>query len=166
MKDRFATQARRPVRCIFLFAVVLVAACEGTPPPAPDLNTVVWERYRDDQIGFSVEHPDVYETDRHHGGVLLRHDGYPVVAISYADEDEADRRGLWADHKAVGNVELAGITGKRYVYDHWDGPAYMHTVSFVIPWQGRYLALEFRTKNETLDPVQQRIQESFRVGRN
>jgi hypothetical protein len=111
-----------------------------------------------------VDVPDFYSGGEHQNGrsVLFRHDGYPVLSISFVDEYEGDSRGLWVGHESVGSIRLAGRDGKRYVYRHYDGPSYMRTVSYVVEHRDRWLGLEFRTELEEADPLQQRILESFR----
>lgn len=63
MKNHFLRQGQRPLYISPLLAVVMVTGCEDAPPTAPDVETVTWERYRDDQIGFALNHPDVYKHD-------------------------------------------------------------------------------------------------------
>ena len=87
------------------------------------------------------------------------------MAINYTTKREADERGLWADHKAAGKIKLAGQSGKQYIYNHYDGPFYMRTISYVIELDSKFLALEFRTQNEKTDSLQQHILESFTLSR-
>ena len=79
---------RRVTTLLFaaLAASVLFAGCESPPPPAPDADAVAWTDYEDAEVGFSFRHPEVYVTDVYAarpGGVLLRHDGYPVLSVSH-----------------------------------------------------------------------------------
>ena len=141
--------------------LLLLGACRSVPPTAPDAARASWRTYSDTQGGYSVSYPDAYDVDEHGGGVLFRHEGYPVVSISHATEEQADDRGLWADHDPVGDAVLGGRPGKKYVYDHHDALSYMRTVSFVVEHRDRYLGLEFRTDLESPDDVQQRMLDSF-----
>ncbi len=142
----------------------LMAGCGGTPPQSPPANAVAWKVYSNPVVGYTLEHPDLYETEEDHDGrtVLLRYDGYPVISIRHADEQEGRSRGLWIKHEAVGSIELDSREGLKYIYDHYDGPFYMRTVSYVVEHGGQFLGLEFRTDREELDGVLRRVLRSFR----
>ena len=148
-----------------LTLVALLCACRGTPPEAPDASSVEWARYDNPVVGFSMEYPDSYAVDEEADGlgVIFRHDGYPVIAIRHVDERESDRRGLWGDHEPVDAIELAGRRGKRYDYNHSDGPFYMRTVSYVVAHRGKFLGVEFRTNLDRPDAIQQRVLDSIRL---
>ena len=62
----------------------------------------------------------------------------------------------------MGSIELDNREGLKYIYDHYDGPFYMRTVSYVVEYGGKFLGLEFRTDREELDDVQRRVLRSFR----
>jgi hypothetical protein len=142
----------------------LMTGCGGTPPQNPSATAVAWKVYSNPVVGYTLEHPDLYETeeDLDGGTVLLRYDGYPVISIRHADEQEGRRHGLWIKHEAVGSIELDRREGLKYIYDHYDGPFYMRTVSYVVEYGGKFLGLEFRTDREELDDVQRRVLRSFR----
>ena len=168
-----------------------MTGCGGTPPLNLPANAVAWKIYSNPSVGYTFEHPDIYEVEEHHDGrtvllrydgypvvehpdiyeveehhdgrtVLLRYDGYPVVSIRHADEQEGRSHGLWIKHDAVGTIELDSRAGLKYIYDHYDGPFYMRTVSYVVEHGSRFLGLEFRTDREELDDVQRRVLQSFR----
>ncbi len=141
-----------------------MAGCGGTPPQNLPVDAVAWRVYSNPVVGYALEHPDLYETEEDHDGrtVLLRYDGYPVISIRHADEREGRSHGLWIKHKAVGSIELDKRGGLKYIYDHYDGPFYMRTVSYVVEHGGKFLGLEFRTDREELDDVQRRVLRSFR----
>ena len=152
-------------RALALIAFVIAGslpACHGTPPPSPDAESVRWATYTDETVGFSLDYPDVYTVTGQSGSVRMRHDGYPVISIALETEQGARRRGLWSKHDPVGEIELGGRDGKRYVYHHYDGPFSMRTVSYVVEHDGKYLGLEFRTALDQPDAVQRHILDSFR----
>lgn len=148
---------------IALLAGLLTAGCGGSPPPNPAASAVVWKTYSNSVVGYSLEYPDVYTPQEHHQGrdVLFRYDDYPVISISHVDEEEGRGRGLWVKYGAVRSIQLSGRQGKQYRYDHYDGPLYMSTMSYVVPHQEKFLGLEFRTNLEQVDEVQRRILRSF-----
>ncbi len=141
-----------------------MTGCGGTSPLNPPANAVAWKIYSNPSVGYTFEHPDLYEVEEHHDGrtVLLRYDGYPVVSIRHVDEQEGRSHGLWIKHDAVGTIELDSRAGLKYIYDHYDGPFYMRTVSYVVEHGDRFLGLEFRTDREELDDIQRRVLQSFR----
>ncbi|MCZ6485253.1 MAG: hypothetical protein O6826_06110 [Acidobacteria bacterium] len=148
---------------IFGLSVFFMTGCGGTPPHNPAAYAVTWKVYANPVVGYTLEHPDFYETEEDHDGqsVLLRYDGYPVISIRHVDEPEGRSRGLWIKHQAVDSIELGQREGLKYIYDHYDGPFYMRTVSYVVEHGGKFLGLEFRTDGEALDEVQRRILQSF-----
>ena len=152
-----------------LFLLLLLTGCYGSPPSSPSIDTVNWQRYTSENCGFSVGYPDVYDLEPHHQGrdLIMRQDGYPVVAISVSKRGEAEQRGLWARHEPAGLAELAGHSGHRYHYDHCDGLICMRTVSLVAALgDGRFLALDFRTDQTRLDPLQEHILQSLSLDEN
>ena len=151
--------------CLILgLSALSMTGCGGTPPLNPPANAVAWKIYSNPSVGYTFEHPDLYEVEEHHDGrtVLLRYDGYPVVSIRHVDEQEGRSHGLWIKHDAVGTIELDSRAGLKYIYDHYDGPFYMRTVSYVVEHGSRFLGLEFRTDREELDDIQRRVLQSFR----
>lgn len=142
----------------------MVGACRGTPPPPPLAGEVQWKAYSNAVVGYSLEVPDVYDPRAAHAGkdVLFRYQGYPVLVVNYIDEAEGKSRGLWPGHERAGEIELAGRSGNKYVYDHYDGPSSMRTVSYVVEHRGKFLGLEFRTTLDAPDAIQERIVESLR----
>lgn len=146
-------------------ALLLLAGCgRDTPPPNPESASVRWQTYTDPRLGFSFEHPDVFEVsnDREGRGLILRYDGYPVVSVGHYSESEADSRGLWAGREPQGAIRLGGRPGVRYVYDHSEVLSSMRTVSYVVEHDGKFLGLEFRTDLDRPDAVQQHMLDSFR----
>ncbi len=150
-----------------LFLTLLITGCEDRPPPPLSMATVEWATYSNEQVGYTVQYPAAFTLQNSSNGrdLQLRHDGFPVIVINYTTRQEAEGRGLWADHEPVGDVELAGKTGKKYVYNHYDGPFYMRTHSYVIEHNDRFLAVEFRTKSNSADSLQQHILQSFSLAR-
>lgn len=154
----------RPAAPLVAVLVLLGGCGKATAPPNPDAASVSWQTYSDPRIGYSFEHPDVFQVshDRDENGVILRYDGYPVVSIGHFSEEEADDRGLWAGRKPQEQIRLGGRPGVRYVYDHPELLASMRTVSYVVEHKRKFLGLEFRTELDQPDAVQQRMLDSFR----
>ena len=159
---------RLPKHLFFVLPLfILTSGCENKPPPSLSMASVRWVTYKNERVGYTLQYPVAYtlensETSR---DILFRHNGFPAMAINYTTKGEADERGLWADHEAAGKIKLAGQTGKQYIYNYYDGPFYMRTVSYVIELDSNFLALEFRTQNEKVDSLQQNILDSFTLSR-
>jgi len=111
-----------------------------------------------------MEIPDDYKADVESGGhaVLFRAERGVPVKVYWTTEADSGDRGLWFGEKPVGPTILAGREGQLFDYLHCDGPFCSRMKSYVIPFRGRYLALEFRSGG-TLHEVNRRILESFRV---
>jgi len=146
---------------------ILTSGCESKPPPALSMASVRWVTYKNENVGYTLQYPVAYilQTSQTSRDILFRHNGFPALAINYTTKGEADERGLWTDHKAAGKIKLAGQSGKQYIYNHYDGPFYMRTVSYVIELDSNFLALEFRTQTEKTDSLQQHILDSFTLSR-
>lgn len=153
----------RPHRLSLLCLTLLIAGCENRPPPPLSMSKVEWATYNNEQVGYTVQYPAAFTLQNSSNGrdLLLRHDGFPVIAINYTTRQEADSRGLWAGKEPAGDIELAGKAGEKYSYNHYDGPFYMRTFSYVIEHNDRFLAVEFRTKSDSVDSLQQHILQSF-----
>ena len=146
---------------------ILTFGCESKPPPVLSMASIRWGTYKNERVGYTLQYPVAYILQLSQTGrdILFRHNGFPAMAINYTTKGEADERGLWADHKAAGEIKLADQFGKQYIYNHYDGPFYMRTVSYVIILDSKFLALEFRTQNEKADSLQQHILDSFALSR-
>ncbi|MGD8494565.1 MAG: hypothetical protein PVF05_00140 [Gemmatimonadales bacterium] len=147
-------------------ALLLAAACTSCAAPGPEAGTFGWESYTNHAAGFTMEVPDVYAPDEEGSGnaVLFRWKrGVPVKAY-WTTAEEAAHRGLWFGESSVGPAKLGGVEGRRYEYRHCDGPFCSRMVSFVIPWRGRELGLEFRSDGP-LNATNRRILESFELDR-
>lgn len=134
-------------------------------PDTPQAGTFEWKSYRNERMGVSLEYPGAYEPDEWAAGadVAFRLKGAPAIRLTFRTEEDALHHGLWAEHQPVSDVTFAGRAGKRYEYNHYDGPFGSPVLAFVIPYKGKYLALEFRTTNTELDDVQRRMLESVTV---
>ena len=143
--------------------MLIINSCENTPPPALSIAKVEWATYNNERVGYKLQYPAAFnlKTDLNGKDLLLKHGGFPVMAINYTNENEAHDRGLWADHEPVGNIILANKKGKKYVYNYFNGPFFMRTLSYVIEYQSHFLAVEFRTENETIDSLQQQTGKGF-----
>ena len=135
----------------------LAPACEVSPEPLED-HGLEWTTY-ESETGFFIDHPSVVEAIPEGAGVAFAYKGTPVRVI-FTDSATAADHGLWVRSDPVEEIELAGRPGQKYVYNHWDGPVYVRTVAFVVPYRDQWLAVEFRTPDE-LTSVQQRMLASF-----
>lgn len=143
-------------------AAGLCSACTTGESPEPEAGTFEWTTFTNETVGFRMEVPDLYEADEEAGGhaALFRwRRGVPVKTY-WSTAEESRHRGLWYGESAVGVATLGGIEGDRYEYSHCDGPLCSRMVSFVVPWRGRQLALEFRSDGE-LNATNRHILQSF-----
>jgi len=141
-----------------------LSCCHGNPPEHPGLTTVKFTKYSNDTLGFSVEIPSFYSVNEDgQDTVIFRMDGYPVLMVNLLTEKRAEKRGLWARSAVHSAGSLSGMPAKHYRYDHFDGPFAMHTISWVVPWQRKYLEFALRTNATEPDSVQQHIKDSFQL---
>lgn len=149
-----------------LAAVALAVACTVGEPPEPEAGSYEWTTYTNEAAGFTMEVPDVYGPYEQAGGraVLFRWARDVPVKAYWTTATEAEHRGLWFGESPAGAATLGGLDGDRYEYTHCDGPVCSRMVSFVVPWRGRQLALEFRSDGE-LNATNRRIQDSFTLQR-
>jgi len=149
-------------------AFILAMGMTGCAPAALEWPDEVlghaWAQYRNDAVGYSLSYPAACSVEEDDAGmtVRFRYHGAPIIAVTLASENEAARRGLWPDHLPVGVATLGGREGEKYVYNHYDGPFGLHTVSYVVPHDDRELGLEFRTDDDDPSLVQRQILSSFR----
>ena len=137
----------------FLALVGYVASIPYFSPELPqvELNDVQWQTYTNSKLGFAFDYPDAYNLEtREDDDVALRLDGSNLIVISHLTQQQADSRGLWADHKPVEDIELDGRAGKKYDYNHFDIFAGVHTISYVVPYKQKFLAIEFRTRRASV----------------
>lgn len=140
----------------------VVAGCRQDAPSPPDEGSFAWTTYTNEAIGYKMSIPDVYQIDEKAEGraVFFRWDGRVPVKVYLTDERNGRRKGLWPGKESSGEIELDGLSGHLYEYDHWDGPFGAAMRSYVVPHDGVELGLEFRSDGE-LHPVNQQILESF-----
>ena len=62
----------------------------------------------------------------------------------------------------IPSVIPAGIPGRQYIYTHYDGPFGARMIAYVIPWRGKYLAVELRANGDP-DAVQVEMVQRFAV---
>jgi hypothetical protein len=150
-----------------------VVSCARESTASLSAEEATWTTYTNAKLGYTLAYPDALAPYERGPEVLFRAPGplpfrtrftgaVPVL-VRWEDEAEGRSRGAWFGSEPAGEITLGGVAGERYVYVHHDGPTSDPTVAYVIPFRGKFLALEFRTAGD-LDPVQQRILESFRVG--
>lgn len=145
-----------------ILAVLMLAGCHVKPPEPPPPGSYGWMAYTHPTLGYRVDYPDVYEVNtRGDGDAVFAYDGRTAFRLVYATEEESATRGLWGKHRPVEEVTIGGRRGQRYVYDHWDGPSYVHTIAFAVPHREKLLGVEFRTDAEALDDVQHRVLQSI-----
>ena len=160
-----ASNAPRVARTSLLVGAgvaLIAAACRQGAPPPPAEGSFEWTTYSNEAIGYAMSIPDVYRADEEGDGtaVLFRWEGRVPVKVYLTDERNGRHRGLWPGKDSDGAIELGGRPGRLYAYDHWDGPFGSAMRSYVVPYRGKELGLEFRSDGE-LNEVNQRILESF-----
>ncbi len=123
------------------------------PPPS------AWHTYENPRLGVAFDIPDFFAVDDSAGGAVFRIHGANAVLLRFVDETEARHRGLWVGTAPAGAIELGGVAGERYVYQHGDGPVWSLTEAYVVPYRGKQLGLEFRTSKDA--GVRERMLTSF-----
>ncbi len=157
-----------PTRLILISAIAgsLLPAigCTMSDPAEPETGTFEWSTYESNTVGFALEYPDVYEAETQEDGnaVLFRADRGVPVKVYWTTEAEAEGHGLWFGESSIEEITLAGIEGQLYEYAHCDGPLCSTMKSYVVPWRGRFLALEFRSSGP-LHGVNRHVLRSFHV---
>jgi len=140
--------------------LALAAGCDRTPSWPTQTG---WRSYTHPRLGYTIDVPADSHAEEMGESVLFRWHGDPILCVNVVTPQEGRRRGLWAGKTPAGDIELAGRAGKKYVYQHGDGPLWMNVVSYVIPFGGRELGVEFRMHGDELGDVQRHVLESFRV---
>jgi hypothetical protein len=143
--------------------MLLLGGCLSSPPPFPAPGTFQWATYTHATLPYTLSYPDVFTVHTFGNTTAFRYGDTFVMRVVFVDATEARKRGLWASHTPQGPIRLGGIEGQRYTYDHHDGPFYIRTIAYVVPYRDRYLGLEFRTDHTTLTPTQQQIVASFHL---
>jgi hypothetical protein len=139
----------------------MLAGCQG--PPALDPSAVRWTATAIASLGVTVSHRDAYTPSPQGGSYIpFRYGRFMPLIVRWVDEAEGRRSGLWFASAPVAAITLGGIPGQEYVYTHYDGPLGARMIAYVIPWRGKYLALELRASGD-LDAVQAEIVARFAV---
>lgn len=154
------------VLALLVFAGLCAAACSSSPPAPLDPEGVTWTTYTDEELGFSLRHPDVW-TPRHHQGTVVFVEGRKApMRVSVRSREEARKRGYWGRNDAVSTGRRGQNTGELFLYRHFDGPIYDPFLTWVVPHRNQELALEMYTRNQELDAVQSAIVDSLVVAAN
>ncbi len=150
---------------ISLLTAVLISGCRVPSPKVLKGGAFDWATYSNPKLGYSLEYPNVYAKSEERNGkdVIFRHNGMTAMRILFITESEGKDRGLWVKSKPVEEMEMGGRKGFRYVYNHQDFFSYVHTIACVLEYRGKLLGIEFRTDENMLDEVQQRILDSLRL---
>lgn len=151
---RHCALSRRALQA--LLVSIGLAACRSEAPPAPDAATVEWRTYHGRELDVRLEYPSVFDVDESGAEVVFRSSGAPAMRVVWVTADEAERRGLWPGHAGT-PVAVAGRRGMAYDYDHRDLDRVVRTISYVVPYRGRLLGLEFRTDAPALPDVYRRV---------
>jgi hypothetical protein len=150
----------RPLALALLAAMTLTGlGCKVEPIDLPLAHG--WRSYENPGLGVALDVPDFFEVHEYGSGVLFRLHGANAVLLRFVDAAEARQRGLWVGTAPAGPITLGGRAGERYVYKHGDGPVYSVTEAYVIPYRGKQLGLEFRTRGDA--EVRQRMLASLRL---
>ncbi len=159
----------KPARTVFamnsvavLFLVLLSSGCRAPGPDPVDTTRAGSIPFHHAGLGLSLEYPDAWTVQADDAGedICFRMNETPAVWIHHLSREEAEQRGLWARHEPQGEGLLDGRTAERYDYDHQDMLSVSRTVSWVVEYRDRYLAIEFREMDENL---QQQILASIRL---
>ena len=144
-------------------ALFISGCCKEEVPAlsAQQPDRLTWVSYTHPTLPYSLRYPNLFNAEEEKAGsVFFRYGcGVPVV-VRFHDEKEGRRRGAWFGHESVGDIQLNNRAGKKYIYEHQEGPFSTRTVAYVVAYRGKFLGLEFRTPGE-LNDVQKRIFDSF-----
>jgi hypothetical protein len=141
----------------------MLAGCKSSPPAWPAESDVRWATYARHDVGFSVEHPDIFRPEQNGDDTVFYYNGFPIFRVLLVDEQAAGRRGLWLVSRPVESVTVAGQPAQRYVYDHGDFATYTPTIAYVLPHHNKQLGIEFRIDGATLNATAQHMLDSFRL---
>ena len=146
-----------------LLALLLaLSGCQGSPPSL-DPSAVRWTSTALPSLGVTVAHPDVYVPQpRDDSYAPFRYGRFTPLIVRWVDEREGRRSGLWFASASTADITLAGIPGRQYIYTHYDGPFGARMIAYVIPWRGKYLAVELRANGDP-DAVQVEMVQRFAV---
>ena len=157
-----------PTRWVLVTLILILIAAGGccrrgatTADLQPD--DLAWRPYIHDDLGFSLDIPETFETRAREHGSHTRfdyRDGTPVRVL-WLSEEEGVGRGLWHGRPPEAAVMIGGRNGHRYAYDHTDGPFCSRRIAYVLPHRGKELAIEFPCADD-LDRVQRRVLWSLR----
>ena len=142
---------------------ILISACEQPVPDPLDRDKVEWTTYANRALGFRLDIPTSYDVRVDGNSVVLSDNGRTAVRVTHTDREEARNRGLWAQVDPKEDREYGDVSGRYYVYNHWDGPSYVPTLAWVVPHKGKELGVEFRTTEADLNPVHERMLESLEL---
>jgi len=142
-------------------AAAVWTGCDTTPSWPTETQ---WRRYQHPRLGYTLDVRAACSANEYGDDVIFRYSGDPILCVNVVDAEEGRHRGLWPGKTPSGDVDLSGVVGKKYVYQHCDGPSCMNVVSYVIPFQGRELGVEFRMAGEELGAVQRHVADSFTLG--
>lgn len=152
-------KSRRALHALLISIGLL--GCRSEAPPAPAAS-VELSTYHGRDLDVSVAYPSTFTPDERGPEVVFRNGGAPAIRIVWVTEEEADDRGLWAGHQGA-PATIAGRAGMVYDYDHRDFERFTRTISYVVPYRGRWLGLEFRTDEPELPEAYQRVLESLQL---
>jgi len=148
---------------LFMLSLLLLGCCKEDVPPLSEQQPeqLTWVSYTHPALPYSLRYPNLFNAEEEkEGSVFFRYGcGVPVV-MRFHDEKEGRRRGAWFGHEPAGDIQLSNRAGKKYIYEHQEGPFSTRTVAYVVEYRGKFLGLEFRTPDE-LNAVQARLLESF-----
>ena len=125
-----------------------------------------WSTYANPAVGYSLSYPEAFSIDRRGGGdyVGFRYCASEPAIVRFVSEAEGRRAGLWFGVASTRETSLGSAAAEEYAYRRYDGPFGARMLAVVIPWRGRFLALELRTDGEPT-AVQRRMLESFALSK-
>lgn len=150
-------------RWIWVATGVAIFGCEQPVPDPLDPDGVGWSLYANEKLGFRLEAPDHYEVRAEGNSVVFVDGGRTALRVTHADRTEARNRGLWAQVDPLEGREYGETKGQFYRYRHYDGPLYVPTLAYVVRHRGMDLGVEFRTRQEELDLVHERVLETLEL---
>ena len=147
---------------IGLLAISMLS-CRTDAPETPRAGSFRWKIYTSQGGGYTLIYPDIYTYEELYDGdtVHFFYGDRVVIMVHYTTTQAPNNDGLWFGESPVKSIQLGNQNGQLYDHIHTDGVFGTRTLSYVITHNNHYLALEFKTDNETLNSVQEKTLLSF-----
>lgn len=120
--------------------------------------TLHWLSYEDQDVGFLLKFPPTMSVKSSlNTAIFIDVVGDPLLAIRFRDGSVSS----WQEQTPKEKIEFAGQSGQKYEYQYCAIPGCnFPAIAYVIPYQGKILAVEFIGDTE-LDETEKLIIQHF-----